>query len=395
MAQDGRNWARIEGDHHTGALFDVGEEGEWDELFIGHPQGWQGCASSLQLSSQGGMAKRSRFVQLGRQRDVMWPAGVARMHRHSSVQPCSQSSGARRGGFVQLSSQRDVEERGGKNVQAVKQPLGFGKLGWQDRENPTSAAGSHSAMSPTACAPGRDACIITAGISAGTGNAKCKMSFGTCLCLSSGIDGLVRCVHALTCLPQLARDAMLDHNPNELASVRNFMRQAMVFCVSIVPACGLLMTEADVVFLGKQVKMKGGPFTQAAAASRNECRTKQKEHPCRHVQAAALVITYTGSAVLDSFHASSAELIFIGAINITILIACSSQFCLYRFVVGMASSADGFIWKKQGVVFDPVEQGAQPSDHDGLGASSRQVVSCDDIERLATMMDRMFLCTKW
>ena len=35
--QDGRNWARIEGEHHTGALFDVGEPGEWDALFIGHP----------------------------------------------------------------------------------------------------------------------------------------------------------------------------------------------------------------------------------------------------------------------------------------------------------------------------------------------------------------------
>lgn len=38
MSQDGKNWARIEGDHHSGALFDVGEEGEWDALFIGCPQ---------------------------------------------------------------------------------------------------------------------------------------------------------------------------------------------------------------------------------------------------------------------------------------------------------------------------------------------------------------------
>jgi hypothetical protein len=38
MSQDGRNWARIEADHHTGALFDVGEPGEWDELFVGAPQ---------------------------------------------------------------------------------------------------------------------------------------------------------------------------------------------------------------------------------------------------------------------------------------------------------------------------------------------------------------------
>lgn len=38
MSQDGRNWARIEADHHSGALFDVGQPGEWDELFIGGPQ---------------------------------------------------------------------------------------------------------------------------------------------------------------------------------------------------------------------------------------------------------------------------------------------------------------------------------------------------------------------
>lgn len=38
MSQDGRNWARIESEHHTGALFDVGQAGEWDELFIGGPQ---------------------------------------------------------------------------------------------------------------------------------------------------------------------------------------------------------------------------------------------------------------------------------------------------------------------------------------------------------------------
>lgn len=38
MSQDGVNWARIEGEHHTGALFDAGQQGEWDELFIGSPQ---------------------------------------------------------------------------------------------------------------------------------------------------------------------------------------------------------------------------------------------------------------------------------------------------------------------------------------------------------------------
>lgn len=52
MSQDGRNWARIEADHHTGALFDVGAEGEWDELFIGAPQvgfggAWGACVVAV------------------------------------------------------------------------------------------------------------------------------------------------------------------------------------------------------------------------------------------------------------------------------------------------------------------------------------------------------------
>jgi hypothetical protein len=36
--QDGRNWARIEAEHHTHAIFDCGDEGEWDSLFIASPQ---------------------------------------------------------------------------------------------------------------------------------------------------------------------------------------------------------------------------------------------------------------------------------------------------------------------------------------------------------------------
>ncbi|KAK8508102.1 hypothetical protein V6N13_055555 [Hibiscus sabdariffa] len=38
ISQDGRHWARIEGEHHSGALFDVGSEGDWDSLFISSPQ---------------------------------------------------------------------------------------------------------------------------------------------------------------------------------------------------------------------------------------------------------------------------------------------------------------------------------------------------------------------
>jgi hypothetical protein len=38
LSQDGRNWARVEGDHHTGALFDVGEAGAWDARCIRDPK---------------------------------------------------------------------------------------------------------------------------------------------------------------------------------------------------------------------------------------------------------------------------------------------------------------------------------------------------------------------
>ena len=38
MSQDGRNWARIEAEHHTGAVLDAGEPGAWDAAFVGAPQ---------------------------------------------------------------------------------------------------------------------------------------------------------------------------------------------------------------------------------------------------------------------------------------------------------------------------------------------------------------------
>ncbi|GMP58348.1 hypothetical protein CsSME_00022049 [Camellia sinensis var. sinensis] len=37
-SQDGRHWAGIEGEHHSGALFDVGSEKDWDSLFIASPK---------------------------------------------------------------------------------------------------------------------------------------------------------------------------------------------------------------------------------------------------------------------------------------------------------------------------------------------------------------------
>ena len=58
MSQDGRNWARIEGPHHTGALFDVGAEGEWDQLYIGSPQ----VCIDLPRITTGKQAKFSAYI---------------------------------------------------------------------------------------------------------------------------------------------------------------------------------------------------------------------------------------------------------------------------------------------------------------------------------------------
>ena len=38
LSYDGIHWTRMEGDHETGAIFDVGEDGEFDALMCGWPQ---------------------------------------------------------------------------------------------------------------------------------------------------------------------------------------------------------------------------------------------------------------------------------------------------------------------------------------------------------------------
>ena len=38
FSQDGRNWARFEGEHHTGAVFDRGEDGAWDARGVRDPK---------------------------------------------------------------------------------------------------------------------------------------------------------------------------------------------------------------------------------------------------------------------------------------------------------------------------------------------------------------------
>ncbi|KAK9805256.1 hypothetical protein WJX72_009116 [[Myrmecia] bisecta] len=62
MSQDARNWARIEGDHHSGALFDTGEEGDWDELFIASPQVINAGPEDMRMYYHSYDARRQKYV---------------------------------------------------------------------------------------------------------------------------------------------------------------------------------------------------------------------------------------------------------------------------------------------------------------------------------------------
>ncbi|KAK6159912.1 hypothetical protein DH2020_003293 [Rehmannia glutinosa] len=72
MSQDGRHWARIEGEHHSGALLDVGSDGEWDSSFIASPQVVFHTTGDLRMYYHSFDVKNGHFaVGIARSRDGM------------------------------------------------------------------------------------------------------------------------------------------------------------------------------------------------------------------------------------------------------------------------------------------------------------------------------------
>lgn len=72
MSQDGRHWARIEGEHHSGALLDVGSDGEWDSLFIASPQVVFHGSGDLRMYYHSFDGEKGHFaVGIARSRDGM------------------------------------------------------------------------------------------------------------------------------------------------------------------------------------------------------------------------------------------------------------------------------------------------------------------------------------
>ncbi|KAK1423152.1 hypothetical protein QVD17_18447 [Tagetes erecta] len=72
MSQDGRHWARIEGEHHSGSLFDLGSEGEWDSMFISSPQVVFHSSGDLRMYYHSFDLEKGHFaIGMARSRDGM------------------------------------------------------------------------------------------------------------------------------------------------------------------------------------------------------------------------------------------------------------------------------------------------------------------------------------
>ncbi|KAM0055748.1 putative glycosyl hydrolase, five-bladed beta-propellor domain superfamily [Helianthus debilis subsp. tardiflorus] len=72
MSQDGRHWARIEGEHHSGALLDLGSEGEWDSMFISSPQVVFHSNGDLRMYYHSFDSEKGQFaIGMARSRDGM------------------------------------------------------------------------------------------------------------------------------------------------------------------------------------------------------------------------------------------------------------------------------------------------------------------------------------
>ncbi|KAJ0455110.1 putative glycosyl hydrolase, five-bladed beta-propellor domain superfamily [Helianthus annuus] len=72
MSQDGRHWARIEGEHHSGALLDLGSEGEWDSMFISSPQVVLHSNGDLRMYYHSFDSEKGQFaIGMARSRDGM------------------------------------------------------------------------------------------------------------------------------------------------------------------------------------------------------------------------------------------------------------------------------------------------------------------------------------
>ncbi|KAJ6819503.1 uncharacterized protein M6B38_402930 [Iris pallida] len=106
LSQDGRHWARIEGEHHTGALFDAGGPGRWDSLSAAAPKVVYHSPGDLRMYYHSwDPAGRSSAIGIARSRDgIKW----AKLGRVLAAGPagCFDEAGVRNGHVVRMRNGR-------------------------------------------------------------------------------------------------------------------------------------------------------------------------------------------------------------------------------------------------------------------------------------------------
>ncbi|MQM13374.1 hypothetical protein Taro_046298 [Colocasia esculenta] len=154
ISQDGRHWARLEGEHHSGALLDVGPPGEWDSLFLAAPRVVYHSRGDMRMyyhaldPANGGYA-----IGLARSRDgIRWmklgkalgagPAGSFDVGGVLNGHVVRRRSGATReeGGYLMV--YEGVSADGRRNVGVAESPDGL--KGWR------RCAGGEAILGPSA-----------------------------------------------------------------------------------------------------------------------------------------------------------------------------------------------------------------------------------------------------
>jgi hypothetical protein len=87
-----------------------------------------------------------------------------------------------------------------------------------------------------------------------------------------------------------------------------------------------------------------------------------------------LQLRVSSTSQLSGYQPAACRDILLGFIPAILFYTPPSPTHTGRFIVGCATSPDGFRWTRRGPVFDTRAAGAKAGDHDELGAGARHVV---------------------
>ncbi|XP_078441137.1 arabinanase/levansucrase/invertase [Wolffia australiana] len=134
IGQDGRNWARIEGEHPTGALLDPGEPGEWDSATVAAPRVVLHGPGDLRMyyhSSEPpriGVARSGDGIKWEKVGKVLGPGPAGGFDEGGTMRGHAVQDG-RRGGYVM--AYEGVAADGRRSIGLAESPDGL--TGWRRR----------------------------------------------------------------------------------------------------------------------------------------------------------------------------------------------------------------------------------------------------------------------